>query len=352
MPVRSSSTYVNTPFLNFGCEMEHVNMVWYHSKKGASGNLDLRDLQHTRMKRNTLLRVTRDVNGDAVIGLGAIDPRQSLASLEAESYARLRGKLYKGSSSLGVTAASWQQSRQMISESYGSLTRYTTSRFARIERRLRARGGFTAREIANEHLKFIFGWVPLYSDIHAAATSVIQNAVPITRVTARSEADFPISFHQNRGNAVFVRQGMMRGRVTRSATVRINNPNMWLAERAGTLNPATVAWDLVPWSFAVNFFVNINQLVQSITDFAGLEFPSSSTTRAYKSNYAENLTPTSGSTVKPAFGNFSADYKFRTLDGVARPPLTLKLPEVNWETAAMAASLFTQRLGTIRRLLG
>lgn len=135
-------------------------------------------------------------------------------------------------------------------------------------------------------------------------------------------------------------------RCTRAATVVIANPNAWLMERAGLLNLASVGWDLVPWSFVVNVVVNTGQLVNSITDFVGLEFPSGSTT--------ETLNGV-GETTCRGRGEGRATHtvrqKIRNLNPVAAPPLAFRLPEANWGTAAMAASLFTQNFSKVSSLV-
>lgn len=141
-------------------------------------------------------------------------------------------------------------------------------------------------------------------------------------------------------------------RVSRSATVEISNPNGWLRERAGLNNPAAVAWDLVPWSFVVNMFVNTGQLVNSITDFVGLSFPSSSITTRYDLNYRTHI---SGRISPKVYGSGSADFRYdfkmRQLGGVARPPVVFKVPDLNWGLAAIAASLFAQKFSAANSLL-
>lgn len=52
--------------------------------------------------------------------------------------------------------------------------------------------------------------------------------------------------------------------------IEVTNPNLRLAQQLGVLNPATVAFDLIPWSFVFGWFCNIQSYLSSFTDFAGL----------------------------------------------------------------------------------
>lgn len=274
-------------------------------------------------------------------------------ALEARSYAKFRGKLYKGSASLGVTAASYKQSREMITDRYGQLMTKAGSLEEKLFRHHRTgTRRKKVRVIADAHLEIIFGWTPLLGDIQSAARSVIQKAEPLVWLKSSAKSEPLVNREAVAfANGVCWINGTSEFRVVRAATVRVTNPNKWLSERAGLLNVGAVAWDLVPWSFVVNMFVNTGQLVNSITDFVGLEFSNGSMTKSGVVKYQLMSFETKART-KPyglQFGHTRR--KVRTANAVLRPPLVVKLPGVDWSLAAMAASLFTQKLGKIQRLL-
>lgn len=252
---------------------------------------------------------------------------------DAASYAKFRGQLYKGAAALGVTLGSFKQSRDMVVNRYNLLNERADLAIARAASEL-----WTPKKAASLHLEIIFGWTPLLVDIHAATTSVIHLA-PVRGSVRASVTDTwyerPHSFWQDIE---------MKVRSTRSAMYEVSNPNTWLAERAGLLNPAAVAWDLVPWSFVVNMFVNTGQLVNSITDFAGLTFDNDTVTRtcSYRGQWVA---------LDKASQFMQGVDQRREYGADQRPPLVFRLPDVNWYTASMAASLFTQKLGAISGLV-
>lgn len=63
------------------------------------------------------------------------------------------------------------------------------------------------------------------------------------------------------------------------------NPNAGLLARLGFMNFAGNAWDIVPWSWAVDYFVNAGELLSNLQPrFPGVEFTqfySSSTTKQH-----------------------------------------------------------------------
>lgn len=346
---------------DFVIEDVRLNYSWDHSYRSPKGGLLLRDngLTYEDWK---VLRWEPGGSQAAYFLPNAADPNlcwrwgdipSATRRLESQSYARFRGKLYKGSAALGVTLASWKQSQEMITARYRQIgwgldtmsqaidQLYRSARQRQFER--------LAKRLAGAHLEVIFGWQPLVQDILAAATTVIHDQPQVQRVTAKASA--PVGLFEVWGDPGYAQTywtGYGYLKVARSATVEITNPNLWLTERAGLLNGAAVAWDLVPWSFVVNMFVNTGQLVNSITDFAGLSFPSSSIT--YGLPYGYTVVSAPGSRNKDPRRNelygkavYRVKSKYRYLNGLARPPLITKLPDVNWELAAIAASLATQK---------
>lgn len=278
---------------------------------------------------------------------GANTPHSSLAMNAAynKAYARLRGKLYEGSASLGVTLGSYKQSADMIR----NRARQLGDQFQ--GRALKWTGSGNRQSVASAHLEWIFGWKPLLEDIYHACATVIQQADRRTAVTGHGTSYFEEVLYVSGGNRE-VRTGICRASV--STLVSISNPNLWLLERAGLLNPAAVAWDLIPWSFLVGMVVNIGQLVNSITDFVGLSFDNQSTTRDVKS-VSEVFRENTYTKEHPFYGGsysiWENQSKDRVVGSIPKPSLEFKVPEANWETAAMLASLMVQKIKKLDRII-
>lgn len=275
---------------------------------------------------------------------GAMQEGEVPSSLSNEVYAKFRGKLYKGNASLGVTLASYGQSRDMVTDRFRMLTGRADVWSKKLEK---LAGRRLEKEVAGFHLEVIFGWTPLLADAHSALTSVIQGAYPSQFVSSRGKSAFAVTKQYNEGRLSTTISTVGEYTETWSTRVTVSNPNLWLAERAGLINPVAVAWDLVPWSFVVNMFVNTGQLANSVTDFAGLTFDNFSRTRS--TNLSANITAVRRYTGDPA-GSASMRRNTKQRELLAGPPgprLQFQLPDANWSTAAMAASLFIGKFSKI-----
>lgn len=348
---------INQDYTAFGQTMtltmlRHLE-VMYQSGRGPNGRLRLEANPFTRIKGQVVSFNASGPNWTALPasasspdtmlwnhGLSDADNRAAI-----ESYNRFRGKIYKGSASLGVTAGSYGQSADMIRNRYNQLLLRDEYWEERRRRSVNFNPRRAAKEAAGFHLEVIFGWMPLIQDIVAATATVCQLATPPSWVSARSRVEFNFLYSDGGPFSTKAQHtGRCTGHYKRSGAVEIANLNLWLAERAGLLNAVSVAWDLVPWSFLVNMVSNAGQLVNSVTDYVGLSLKNGSTTRSYQyddSVVAYYNSETYGSAA------YRASCKYTTLGAVNVPPLTLKLPNVNWETAAMAASLFTQKFNRL-----
>lgn len=136
------------------------------------------------------------------------------------------------------------------------------------------------RDASDRYLEFIFGWQQLLSDAYSAVTeyNIIQDGPP-PLLTARTHESFQLEeIHASRD----IRMGLYgpNVRVTSKATgeikilsrfdTQISSWNTVIANRLGLLNPALIAWDLVPYSFVFDWFYPVGSYLSAFTADAGL----------------------------------------------------------------------------------
>lgn len=135
-------------------------------------------------------------------------------------------------------------------------------------RALRAR----AKDAGSMWLEYWFGWKPLISDIQAS----------IDIVTGIAPTEFQRHF-SGRGSTTDLNTETWRypwaqghttiGRkfsVRVSCTVRVTNSDALNANKLGLVNAATVAWEVIPFSFLVDWFLPVSKYLESITAQVGL----------------------------------------------------------------------------------
>lgn len=140
-----------------------------------------------------------------------------------------------------------------------------------IPRGLRA----SSKWFGNNFLEYHFGWEPLIQDI-GAAINTLQNPIPPKRIKGtggyKSRTLVDTGAFGSKGYRVYDARCRMQ------SDVLVTNPNLHLASQLGFVNPLAVAWELVPFSFVVDWFVNIGQCLASFTDFAGVQLVNPMTT--------------------------------------------------------------------------
>lgn len=192
------------------------------------------------------------------------------------AYARFREKVVGETAELGAAFAEWKDSLDMIYQWVVQITRIydgvrsgNPNKFARAlgfkpkEGTTRTLGkGFSAK-----WLELNFGILPLMGDIHGAMSALTQ---PLPFGPAKGTAtSYKRRFIKDQYNNIRTHDVKVRHKV--QADVYLVNPNLFLMNQLGILNPLAIAWELVPFSFFVDWFVDVGSFLGSFTDWAGLE---------------------------------------------------------------------------------
>lgn len=375
------SKYGNVGGFNRVVELLYVDSV--DSPRDSKGQLVLQQNPHERFFGKTLAWKTTkaDKTGES-ISITPSNPRYLLypgidsiiAQAKQSAAARADGKLRKGSTALGVSLATWKQSSGMVKGRFGGAAKFfgrmvgllegVSSRRARLRKpnpsigdvaeHLRGLGGHKAKTLADNLLEWEFGWKPLFEDL-SGAVRACTTAYPPEFVRARHLTELPDRewVYENTPPWGAMRKyrfhdGQVRASV--SYQVRVNNPNLWLANYLGLLNLPGIAWDLVPWSFVVNMFSNAGSLVNSLSNHVGLDISKYSTTTRVdlfsdhvKTEYYFRYTDVQ---------MFVESHKKRVIGVVPDRTLVLKMPKADMELGLIASALVNQQLFKIRQRLG
>lgn len=120
-------------------------------------------------------------------------------------------------------------------------------------------------------LEYWFGWSPLINDI-GNVVEVLQGEIPDIELRAGGLSKGKFKLHEYYGPSFyrFVDLDVV-ARTTYWGRVRVTNPNLALANRLGFVNPATIVWELVPFSFLVDWFIPVGDFLSQSTDWVGME---------------------------------------------------------------------------------
>lgn len=192
-------------------------------------------------------------------------------------------------------------------------------------------------------LEYWFGWSPLVGDVYSGVELYGQ---PIPPITVRAGSSQPIDLFRKVSSGSYTASTTIKGstRVHIRGNVRVSNPSLFEANRWGFLNPGTIIWELIPFSFLADWFFNIGQVIQSYTDWVGLTLSDGaiSWVTEYRSVYDS---PRFGSPTKSVYRvkevNQAARYVTNSLP---KPRLTMTLPGFSLTRIATSLSLLVQLL--------
>jgi len=124
--------------------------------------------------------------------------------------------------------------------------------------------------VADAWLEFHFGWEPLVKDIFHA-TQVLQS--PMTGKTVQANAGVPFKERdfQKPYSESYLREA--EGIVLHKcgATLLVTDANAYAANRLGLTNPAAWAWELIPFSFVVDWFTTVGSFINQWSDLEGVK---------------------------------------------------------------------------------
>lgn len=146
----------------------------------------------------------------------------------------------------------------------GTEARSAASAWRRVERTP------PSKRIASHWLEFVYGWKPLLSDVHDAAEFLAERInlerypKGIIRVNAKVERNYP-SFAGTypRYDAHYDTQARY------VLKYRMENEAKILLAQTGISNPMLLAWELLPYSFVVDWFVPVGTYLETLTSFDG-----------------------------------------------------------------------------------
>lgn len=186
-----------------------------------------------------------------------------------------------------------------------------------------------AHNLAGRWLWYSYGVAPLMGDMFNAM-DVLQREAPWTRVRGTGKASTDSTRKYWVGITSYTDSHTCQAKCSISADVRVKNPNLWLANQMGLVNPVQVVNEAIPFSFVVDWFSNLSQIIMQMTDFVGLEITDPVTK---KSSLQHTVTVGGGQFIRT--GRFDLD---RTLS-IPKAKLVFAPERVEWQRGLNAISL-------------
>lgn len=140
-----------------------------------------------------------------------------------------------------------------------------------------------ARKSSGLWLEYWFGWAPLAGEIYQSTVALTaQNTSGKHWGSSGTRLDSKtFSFYHGGGSGKRITESGVYV-VKTGAIVRYSSPNVALAQQMGLANPLAIAWELVPFSFVVDWFTNIGDCLGALSDLYGVTLERPFTTEFMK----------------------------------------------------------------------
>lgn len=231
---------------------------------------------------------------------------------------KARLKMKDSDVNLGVAFAERNATARLLGD--------TASQIAKAVRQLR-RGNFgeaaralgvgrkrsNGRSLIERWLELQYGWKPLLQDVYGAADALSKRSGSDWRVTAKATVRERINVSKDSVGISYAARCEATG--WDSAFVRIdaypNNDVLLALSQLGITNPALVAWELVPFSFVLDWMLPVGEYLDSLDAMLGYGESWSSISalkkvRWYTKGIPSNRYP-SGSYVYTSYNTFEGE---------------------------------------------
>lgn len=208
------------------------------------------------------------------------DFASDVAALQAKSL----GKIYEKAKAQNVNLANFLAEIGKTKDSFVEIVRRIASvalaakkgRFKQAWQKLLPQG-VSSKQLANDHLLWTYGIAPLLGDIDGMAKQLAEGFKDGESIVVKSANEIQRK-SQTSGT---VSSPLLRRRETlqleTTITVRsvlrykLSNPALQNLSQLGLTNPATVAWELTPWSFVIDWIIPIGGWLDTLDTWLMLQ---------------------------------------------------------------------------------
>lgn len=320
-----SSTSSNGNFVD--ANNQSINVVRTRLYHGSWGN------------RSSDGRSGQDNNGTSPYNLNPVPVDLGIVgAVYNKAISRFNEKL-RSELDLAVAAAEWSSTRRMLKSSYDMVS---------LIRRL------APKNWSRNWLEYQYGWRPLLSDIYNSAEEYVnyRRRNTLIRATAQDgEQRAVTSLLAGIPGTTERRTLFSNYRVIVQGWYDVTDSTIQKAGNWTSLNPLSIGWELVPYSFVVDWFIDVGSYLNNVeTAFLyGCSFKRGFVTqgrREFTQAYAGGVSPmTTSSSYFDLKGHYLRTYKLR--QRLAFSPLP-RVPRFNLRMGAermlSAAALLVQAL--------
>lgn len=265
--------------------------------------------------------------------------------------ARLREKIKNSSMNAAVALAERSQTLSLVTAACKDILRtYRSFRNGTVFAKL-FNGTFRPRTphdvaLANKWLEYSFGWRPLMSDIYGAAEEIhksVHEGFPYYVRTSGGGRRVS-SVMSNHASGPVSRSFVESCELRAKARFTVRNSSVKSLVQLGLTNPAEIAWEVVPFSFVIDWFIPVGDFIASLDSLVGVQ--DLTVCRGYKYESVWTTSTAGGKGVQRSI----AKVRLGNTSDLALPALQPRLPNNPFQKLSLAVALLTQIRGAAKPL--
>jgi len=294
--------------------------------------------------------------GSYTITSGVIKPypAASLVGFDATCYNEALSRLYdqlRGDVDISIDLAESHKTRKMMSDSVKAMR----NAFITLRKMRRS----NPRDWGNLWLEFTYGWKPLASTIYNGGKRLLTEPSGPRKLVLKASAKTNDESHSSAGNGTtafkLTRDNYVKNRVRLVCSYSLSGSAIESLAGFTSLNPVSVAWELTPYSFVADWFVDIGGYLRNFESaciyrnvFTG-GYSSSGYSASIAERYSQNDRAFDGSTFTlNTLGTATENGFRRALFSVSPLPRAPKFdPRLGWRRLVSGGALLGQMIKSL-----
>lgn len=284
-------------------------------------------------------------NGTYVSGsdIEGTSPSVVAISYDATTYNNALGDLYdqiRGGVDLSIDFAESHQARKMMSKTIRGMKSLATT-FAKMRRS-------NPKDWGNLWLEFTYGWKPLASSIYGTGsrimTELTNGSDRFMELTgkAKTKDGYKLRYGNGSTTDAGVQNIVTENRCRVHCRFRFAQSRLDVLAGFTSLNPVSIAWELTPYSFVVDWFVNVSGYLRNYENslLYGTDFLDGFVSEGWQSKNTEIKSRSSRSASAP-YSQYTKSVKGSAIETGFRRTVLGSIPKPR-------APRFDPKLGTSR----
>jgi hypothetical protein len=183
-------------------------------------------------------------------------------------------KLLKDKAAIGASLGEAHQTINAFAALVTDGARYLNAfKHGNLRAIMRRNGGKSLpKSISDAWLQYSYGWAPLAADIAGAQSNVHRAISKGLALSAKSGANFETAYERSELPGDYNERTVVKHFTLCELGAVMDNPWILYLNTFGLINPASIAWELVPWSFALDWFMPVGKTLEACTATVGLVF--------------------------------------------------------------------------------